>query len=114
MCCMTYVCQVIDPGCLRLTPAISRCPDLPGAMTGVALLRDRAAFVHLLSRNRPARSAHRRLDGSGGLPEQDGAFFGGADAALVRIDVLDQRIGAHHRRTRRDGVEPALDMREIR
>src|SRR5258706_12759730 len=53
---------------------------------------------------------HRR-----GLAEQQLALFLGADRrlAVIRIDLLGQRVGARRRRPLADGLEPALEMREV-
>src|ERR1700733_700709 len=59
------------------------------------------------------RSAHRGLHRGRGLAEQDRAFLGGADAALVRIDLLDHGVGALNRGPGADRFEPALEVREI-
>src|SRR3954447_23105286 len=49
-----------------------------------------------------------------GLPEQQLALFFGADRglAVIRIDLLGLGIGAHRGGARRDGFQPAFQVRE--
>src|SRR5215470_12126773 len=51
----------------------------------------------------------------GGLSKQDLALLLGADRGLakIRIDLLGLGIGALGRGPRADGLEPALQMREV-
>ena len=60
-----------------------------------------------------ARACRRAVDRSGGLAEQNGALFRGANAAQIRIYLLRLGVGAFDRRAGTDRFEPALELREI-
>ena len=47
------------------------------------------------------------------LPEKYLAFLIGADAALVRVDFVRDRIGARGCRTGTDRFEPALEVGQV-
>src|SRR5437588_10821217 len=63
--------------------------------------------------NASARACRRAVDRSGGLAEQDGALFRGANAAQIRIYLLRLGVGTFDRRAGTDRFEPALELREI-
>ena len=92
---------------------------------GIMMVRNAPHLVHAMPQLVPLlpsmSRANRALvrtgflagDGLRRLPEQNGALFRGANAALARIDLRRPFIGLDHRRPRLDGFQPAFQMREV-
>src|SRR5262245_24798546 len=80
-------------------------------VSGTGRSYERPVFIHTaIGSSRLACSVRDRRRG---LTKQDGALLRGANAAMTGIDLLRQLVGPLHRRTRRDSVEPAFEMREV-
>src|SRR3954449_623838 len=93
-----------------LMSATNSCGSAP-LMTGLRVI---VSPRSLMGENPPRDSAALLHDGSG-LAEQQLAFFLGSDRrlAVIRIDLLGLGVGTHGGGPLADGLEPALQMREV-
>src|SRR3954447_19614431 len=93
-----------------LMSATNSCGSAP-LMTGLRVI---VSPRSLMGEKPPRDSAALLHDGSG-LAEQQLAFFLGSDRrlAVIRIDLLGLGVGAHGGGPLADGLEPALEMREV-